>query len=374
MKEYSLKQKISALLTKSIQNLPVKHEGNTFEISVGDTVITITLKNKEADIRINNTQDLQVLNFEAGEEKFFTGQKGLFKILEGCLKQISDKRSFGQLLSSWKSNVNSILEEKRQQLNEHRIQEKIAFAYPEATLAVPEIELGYEHFLNKVQDEMLAVFQSMGYTPVYERELEDEYHNFEALNIDAGHPAREDHDSFYVGEGQLLRTHTSTAQIRNLEKLVQAGGSPPIAIVSPGVCYRRDAVDATHFPVFRQMEGLVVDKNIGFADLKGTLIEWAKAMFGSETKIRLRPDYFPFTEPSAELSVSSPEFLGGRWIELLGCGMVHPQVLRNVGLDPEIWRGFAFGTGVERIAMIRYGINDIRLFTENDIRFLKQSL
>ena len=357
---------------KTIEKLPLKKEGDTFIIKTGDEDIRIVFGEKTATItRGEKKQEVQL---DLGAEKFFTAQKGLFRSLESHLKEITDKKTYGQLLSAWKKEVDGLIALQENAAKEQVLKEKLEQRRPETTAAPLVFEPGYEHYLNKVRQEMLAVFQSMGYTLFEERELEDEFHNFEALNIGPEHPAREDHDSFYVGEGHLMRTHTSCAQIRGLEKMLREGGQPPIALVSPGLCYRRDAVDATHFPSFRQMEGLVVDKNVTFADLKGTLLSWAKAMFGSDTSIRLRPDYFPFTEPSAELSVSSPHLLGGRWIELLGCGMVHPNVFRNVGLDPEVWSGFAFGTGIERIAMIRYGIKDIRLFFENDVRFLKQSL
>ncbi|MGL4561188.1 MAG: phenylalanine--tRNA ligase subunit alpha [Brevinema sp.] len=352
--------------------IPISYQDTKCTLSIGIENIIILFEEEECLILHNNYT--KTIPYTLGEEKFFTGQKGLFKNLEPLMKNIEDKKSFGQVLSAWKKSVDEMIIAKENAKNQEILQKKLSTGYTEPSLGISSLDIGYEHFLNKVRDEMLAVFRAMGYTAVEERELEDEYHNFEALNIDADHPAREDQDSFYVGDKHLMRTHTSSSQIRVLEQMIKNGQEPPLAIVCPGVCYRRDAVDATHFPIFRQMEGLVVDKNVTFADLKGTLLEWAKAMFGSETKIRLRPDYFPFTEPSAELSVSSPHLLEGRWVELLGCGMVHPQVFKNIGLDPEIWKGFAFGTGVERIAMMRYGIKDIRMFSDNDIRFLKQSL
>lgn len=366
-----MKDQIKVFFQKTIEKLPLKKEGDAFVIKTGDEDIRIAFEDKKAVItRGGKVQEVQL---DLGAEKFFTAQKGLFRQLELHLKDIADKKTYGQMLSAWKRETEALIALQQQAAKERVLKEKLENSLAESTMASFPLQPGYEHHLNKVRDEMLSVFQAMGYALVEERELEDEFHNFEALNIDAEHPAREDHDSFYVGEGLLMRTHTSCSQIRTLEKLVQSGGAPPIAVVSPGVCYRRDAVDATHFPSFRQMEGMVVDKNLTFADLKGTLLDWAKAMFGSDTAIRLRPDYFPFTEPSAELSVSSPHLLGGRWVELLGCGMIHPKVFRNVGLDPEVWTGFAFGTGIERIAMMRYGIKDIRLFGENDLRFLKQS-
>lgn len=367
-----MKEQIKEFFQKTIEKLPLKKEGDAYIVKTGGEDIRIVFEEKRA--LITRGGKVQEVSLELGAEKFFTAQKGLFRQLELHLKEITDKKAYGQMLSAWKKEAEALIAMQQEAAKAQILQEKIEQSLAESTAAFAPMQPGYEHYLNKVRDEMLSVFKSMGYSLVEERELEDEFHNFEALNIDAEHPAREDHDSFYVGKGLLMRTHTSCSQIRSLEKLVQAGGSPPIAVVSPGVCYRRDAIDATHFPSFRQMEGMVVDKNLTFADLKGTLLDWAKAMFGSDTRIRLRPDYFPFTEPSAELSVSSPHLLGGRWVELLGCGMMHPKVLRTVGLDPEIWTGFAFGTGIERIAMMRYGIKDIRLFWENDLRFLKQSV
>ncbi len=222
---------------------------------------------------------------------------------------------------------------------------------------------------------MVNIFKSMGYSVADGPELEEEYYNFDMLNIPPHHPARDDHDSFYVMPGMLLRTHTSPVQIRTMKCF-----KPPIAIVVPGRCYRRDATDATHSHTFHQMEGLVVDKGISFADLKGTLLLWAKMMFGEETQIRLRPDFFPFTEPSAELAVTCPVCKGKKcnvckhtgWVELMGCGMVDPIVLENCGIDSEVYSGFAFGLGVERVAMTVYGISDIRQFFENDLRLLEQ--
>ncbi|MGL4677017.1 MAG: phenylalanine--tRNA ligase subunit alpha [Brevinema sp.] len=365
-----MKERIKQFVDTTLSQLPVQN--SPFEIKIPSYNIIMNFTETECILSIG--ANTKTITYDLGEEKFFTAQKGLFKSLEPIIKQIADKKAFGQFLSIWKANVEKVLQQRQESHQAQELQQKLSYGYLDPSLGNQKLKLGYEHFLNKVRDEMLTIFRAMGYTLVEERELEDEYHNFEALNIEADHPAREDHDSFYVGKHHLLRTHTSTSQIRSLEKMIQRGGEPPLAIVCPGVCYRRDAVDATHFPIFRQMEGLVIDKNVRFSDLKGTLLDWAKAMFGSDTKIRLRPDYFPFTEPSAELSVSSPELLGGRWVELLGCGMVHPQVFRNVGLDPEVWKGFAFGTGIERITMMRYGIKDIRLFIENDLRFLKQSL
>ncbi len=234
--------------------------------------------------------------------------------------------------------------------------------------------LGSRHPLTKVHDEIVAIFVGLGFSVAEGPEVEDDYHNFEALNIPKDHPARDMQDTFYISEDMLLRTHTSPVQIR-----VMQARRPPVRIIVPGRVYRRDA-DITHSPMFHQVEGLAVDRNISMGDLKGMLELFARQMFGPRSKIRFRPSFFPFTEPSAEVDVLC--FLcGGRgcrvckqsgWLEILGSGMVHPQVLRNVGYDPEEVTGWAFGMGIERIAMLKYGVDDIRLFFENDLRFLRQ--
>jgi len=222
---------------------------------------------------------------------------------------------------------------------------------------------GSLHPITLALQEIESVFTRMGYKVVEGPEVEHDFYNFEALNIPRDHPARDIQDTLYLGGDWLLRTHTSPVQIRTMQ-----AQEPPLAIIVPGRVYRRDTPDATHTPSFVQCEGLVVDKNITMADLKGTLDHFAKALFGSQTKTRLRPGYFPFTEPSAEMDANS----GSGWIEMLGCGMVHPAVFEAVGYDPEVWQGFAFGMGVDRIAALRYGIEDIRIFYENDTRFLRQ--
>jgi phenylalanyl-tRNA synthetase alpha chain len=233
---------------------------------------------------------------------------------------------------------------------------------------------GTRHPLTNVQDEIIAIFVGLGFSVAEGPEVEDDYHNFEALNIPRDHPARDMQDTFYLSEDTLLRTHTSPVQIRTMQTQ-----RPPVRIICPGRVYRRDA-DLTHSPMFHQVEGLAVDRNISMADLKGTLELFAREMFGPRSKIRFRPSFFPFTEPSAEVDVLC--FLCGGagcrvckqsgWLEILGSGMVHPQVLRNVGYDPEEVTGWAFGMGIERIAMLKYGVDDIRLFFEDDVRFLRQ--
>jgi phenylalanyl-tRNA synthetase alpha chain len=241
---------------------------------------------------------------------------------------------------------------------------------------------GNRHPLNIVLDEIKQIFTSMGYTMVYGPEVEQTKYVFDLLNTFEGHPARDEQDTFYIDEATILRTQTSSVQIRTMEKV-----KPPIAIISPGRVYRRDEVDATHSPIFHQCEGLVVDKGITFADLKGTLEIFFKRLYGDDIKLRFRPHNFPYTEPSAEVDLScfkcggDSALSGGEycsfcknegWIEMLGCGMVHPQVLRNCGIDPEEYNGFAFGMGIDRIAMMRYEIDDLRLMYENDMRFLRQ--
>jgi phenylalanyl-tRNA synthetase alpha chain len=233
---------------------------------------------------------------------------------------------------------------------------------------------GSLHPLTQVQDEIVRIFVGLGFSVAEGPEIEDDYHNFEALNIPRDHPARDMQDTFYLGEDTLLRTHTSPVQIRTMQ-----AQRPPVRVICPGRVYRRDA-DLTHSPMFHQVEGLAVDRSISMGDLKGTLELFAREMFGPRSKIRFRPSFFPFTEPSAEVDVLC--FLcGGEgcrvckqsgWLEILGSGMVHPQVLKNVGYDPEEVTGWAFGMGVERVAMLKYGIDDIRLFFENDLRFLRQ--
>lgn len=229
--------------------------------------------------------------------------------------------------------------------------------------------------MNLVLEEITEIFLGMGYKIADGPEIETDYYNFEALNIPKDHPARDEQDTFYINQDFMLRTATSPIQVRVMEKQ-----KPPVRIICPGKVYRSDAVDATHSPVFHQIEGLVVDKNITFSDLKGVLEVFAKELFGDKVNVRFRPHFFPFTEPSAEMDVSCV-VCGGKgcnvckgsgWTEILGCGMVHPNVLRMAGIDPEEYTGFAFGMGLERLAMSKYGIKDLRLFVENDIRFLKQ--
>ncbi len=238
-----------------------------------------------------------------------------------------------------------------------------AAAPADVTLPGRPVGRGSLHPITQTLLEIESVFSRMGYQIVEGPEVEHDWYNFEALNIPRDHPARDIQDTLYLNDDWLLRTHTSPVQIRTMERQ-----EPPLAIIVPGRVYRRDTPDATHTPSFVQCEGLVVDRNITMADLKGTLDHFAKALLGSQTRTRLRPGYFPFTEPSAELDANA----GSGWIEMLGCGMVHPAVFEAVGYDPQVWQGFAFGMGIDRIAALRHGIDDIRVFYENDVRFLRQ--
>ncbi len=308
--------------------------------------------------------------------KYF-GKKGALKRVLGQLGKLSvdARKEMGEFTNRIKSEMTDLLDQAHLEIEKAKKAARLQVGV--ADISAPQIKYpqGFYHPLTLVRNRMIEIFQTMGFALAEGPELEEEFYNFDALNIPTHHPARDDHDSFYIKSGWLMRTHTSPVQIRTMKSQ-----TPPIAIVVPGRCFRRDAVDATHSHTFHQMEGLVVDKGLSFADLKGTLQTWAKLMFGEKTRIRMRPDFFPFTEPSAELAVSChvcggkgcPVCKGSGWIEIAGCGMVDPQVLKNVDLDPEKISGFAFGMGLERIAMKLYGIADIRQFFENDMRLLEQ--
>jgi len=317
------------------------------------------------------------------------GPHGKFTALMKQLGTLSkeEKPAAGKLINAAKVELEAALAERRSEL-------ELAAALPKepADFSAPgrRRALGKLHPLTQVTEDIVRAFRKLGFAVADGPEIEDEYHCFDALNTPADHPARDSQDTFYLaspspagageggaaapGEGRgekpfLLRTHTSSVQIR-----VMKSQPPPVRIIVPGRVYRRDNADATHNPTFQQIEGLYVDKNVTVSDLKGTVEFVFKELLGEETKIRFRPHYFSYTEPSFEIDFSNAlvKKLGKDWLEIAGCGMVHPQVFENVGYDPEIWTGWAFGFGIERIAMIRYGINDIRLFYENDIRFLKQ--
>ena len=287
----------------------------------------------------------------------------------------ADKPEIGKLANRAFTALREALEARRDEL-EHAAEDALAETDAvDVTLPGRRPRPGSLHPLTLVEGRIVDVFTRMGYRVAEGPEIEDEWHNFEALNIPADHPARTMKDSLYVDvPGLLLRTETSAVQIRTMETQ-----RPPIAIVAPGRVYRREAVDATHLSVFTQVEGLAVDEGISFADLRGTLEAFAREMFGETVRVRLSPDYFPFVEPGCQVAVScfvcggeGCRVCGNGWIELLGAGMVHPKVLENCGIDPERYTGFAFGLGIERVAMVRYGIRDMRMFVEGDVRFLEQ--
>jgi len=297
----------------------------------------------------------------------YLGSKGKLKQAMGWLKEASkeEKPQLGQGLNQLKNELQAAYDEKKQALGAARQQA----TGPRIDVTEPGLppRLGRVHVLTQVIDELTEIFGRMGFDLAVGPEVEDEWHNFEGLNIPLEHPARDPLDNFYIDDQHLLRTQTSTVQIRVMEST-----PPPVRVVSVGRVYRPDTHDATHSSMFHQVEGLYVDQGVSMRDLKTTLMEFAHAMFGPEAEVRLRPSYFPFTEPSAELDIKMQVRGTYDWVELGGCGMVDPNVFKAVGYDPEQWTGFAFGLGIERIAMRRYGIEDIRWFYENDVRFLRQ--
>lgn len=307
----------------------------------------------------------------------YLGKKGeLTSVLRGMGSLSSEERPVvGQLANEVRVTLEARMDEVRNELVRKERSQKLEKEVIDVTMPGKRKVLGKKHPLSIVLDEIKEVFIGMGYEIAEGPEVELDYYNFEALNIPKNHPARDVQDTFYINENMLLRTQTSPVQIRVMENK-----KPPIKIICPGRVYRSDAVDATHSPIFNQVEGLVVDKGVTMGDLIGTLKVFAKSLFGEKTDIRLRPHHFPFTEPSAEVDVSCWTCGGSGcrvcknegWIEILGAGMVHPKVLEVCGIDPEVYSGFAFGLGVERTAMGRFNIDDLRLLYENDIRFLRQ--
>ena len=307
----------------------------------------------------------------------YLGKKGeLTAVLRGMGSLSAEERPvIGQLANEVRAEIEAAIEERTVELRAKALEEQLKSEKLDVTMPGRAPEVGHVHPLTLVQRDLEDIFIGMGYAIAEGPEVEYDYYNFQALNIPETHPSRDTQDTFYITDSILLRSQTSPVQARVME--VQ---KPPIRIISPGRVYRSDAMDSTHSPLFHQLEGLVVDKGITMADLRATLSTFAQAMFGEQTKIRFRPHHFPFTEPSAEVDVSCFA-CGGKgcrlckgegWIEILGAGMVHPNVLRNCGIDPEVYSGFAFGLGVERIAMLKYHIDDIRLLYENDVRFLSQ--
>lgn len=307
----------------------------------------------------------------------YLGKKGeLTAVLKGMGALSAEERpQIGALANEIRTYIEQELDNKKSQISKELTRQRLEKEVIDVTMPGKKQPTGSLHPLTKVLDDIKDIAVGMGFEIAEGPEVELDYYNFEALNIPKNHPARDTQDTFYVSDNVVLRTQTSPMQIRVMENK-----KPPIRIIAPGRVYRSDAVDATHSPVFHQIEGLVVDKGITMADLKGTLEAFIKSLYGQNSKIRFRPHHFPFTEPSAEVDIAC-FVCGGEgcrvckgegWIEILGCGMVHPKVLKTCGIDPEVYSGFAFGFGLERITMGRYDIDDLRLFFENDVRFLKQ--
>ena len=317
--------------------------------------------------------ELKAANDPAGLEQCkgtWLGPHGKFTAL---MKQLGglpreERPAAGKAINQAKVELETVLSERRRDLE---LKAALPAERTDFTLPGRRRPLGWLHPLTQVTEEIVRSFRKIGFAVADGPEVESEYYCFDALNTPEDHPARDTQDTFYLNgaDGQLLRTHTSSVQIRLMKKQ-----APPVRIVAPGRVYRRDTPDATHNPTFHQIEGLYVDREVTVGDLKGTVEYVFRQLLGDETRIRFRPHYFSYTEPSFEIDFSNTltKRMGKEWLEIAGCGMVHPQVFENVGYDPEIWTGWAFGFGIERVAMIRYGIHDIRLFYENDVRFLRQ--
>ncbi len=303
-------------------------------------------------------------------ERAFVGKKGELTLKKKSLGglEADERRAAGQALNEALEQVSTAVDKRRVALAAVAETAQLQSERLDLTETLSAIERGHLHLVTQARDRLEDVFVGMGFTVAEGPEVESAWYNFEALNIPEWHPARGSFDTIFVDLGEaeevMLRSHTSPVQIRTMENK-----EPPIYIVAPGRTFRTDTADATHLPAFNQIEGLVIDKGIGLGDLSGTIDSFVKAFFGHEVKTRLRPSYFPFTEPSAEFDISTPS---GDWLELGGCGVVHPKVLQNCGIDPEIWQGFAFGFGIDRLAVMRYQLDDIRELVNNDVRFLNQ--
>ena len=330
--------------------------------------------NKQVLEQLEASKDLNDLNRIRVE---VLGKKGQLTDLLKSMKDVApqDRPKVGQMVNEARASIEAAMEARKRRMEEALLDLKLKSEVIDVTLPAKKSRLGHSHPNTIALKEAERIFVGMGYQVVEGPEVERDYYNFEALNIPADHPAKDEQDTFYISGDFLLRTQTSSVQVREMEK-----GHLPIKMISPGRVFRADEVDATHSPSFHQSEGLVIDQDITMSDLKGTLAEFAREIFGEDTKVKFRPHHFPFTEPSAEMDVSCFK-CGGKgcrfckgegWIEILGCGMVHPHVLEMSGIDPEKYTGFAFGVGLERIALLKYEIDDMRLLYENDIRFLNQ--
>lgn len=330
--------------------------------------------NKQVLEQLEASKDLNDLNRIRVE---VLGKKGQLTDLLKSMRDVApqDRPKVGQMVNEARASIEAAMEARKRRMEEALLDLKLKSEVIDVTLPAKKSRLGHSHPNTIALKEAERIFVGMGYQVVEGPEVERDYYNFEALNIPADHPAKDEQDTFYISGDFLLRTQTSSVQVREMEK-----GHLPIKMISPGRVFRADEVDATHSPSFHQIEGLVIDQDITMSDLKGTLAEFAREIFGEDTKVKFRPHHFPFTEPSAEMDVSCFK-CGGKgcrfckgegWIEILGCGMVHPHVLEMSGIDPEKYTGFAFGVGLERIALLKYEIDDMRLLYENDIRFLNQ--
>lgn len=316
----------------------------------------------EAEEQIDAAQDVTVLDAVRVE---FMGKKGrMTELLKGLGKLSNEERpAAGQKINQAKQKIQQLIHARGQVLQAQELNKKLAGETIDVTLPGRGQARGGLHPVTRTINRIESFFNELGFSVKTGPEVEDGFHNFDALNIPANHPARADHDTFYFNPDVMLRTQTSGVQIRTMEV-----EQPPLRIISPGRVYRND-YDQTHTPMFHQVEGLMIDKNVSFAELKGILHDFLNNFFEQDLQVRFRPSYFPFTEPSAEVDVMGKN---GKWLEVLGCGMVHPNVLKAVNIDPEVYTGFAFGMGVERLTMLRYEVNDLRAFFENDLRFLKQ--
>jgi phenylalanyl-tRNA synthetase alpha chain len=331
----------------------------------------LTALRAEADEAIRTVTDAR------GLDEFrvrFLARKGSVAALFDRLKAVpaEERPALGKLLNELRTSVQQMLDEKSAAIAAHGAPGPAA---PDLTLPGRRGVIGTKHPLTQTLDEIKAIFVSMGFGIADGPEIEDDHHNFEALNFPPDHPARDMQDTFFLSKGALLRTHTSPVQVRVMEE-----HQPPLRVIMPGKVYRNEAISARSYCMFHQVEGLCVDRGVTFADLKGTLIEFITRYYGAGLKFRFRPTFFPFTEPSADIYISC-FICGGKgcrlckqsgWLEILGCGMVDPNVFRSVGYDPEVYTGYAFGMGIDRVAMLRHGIDDIRLFFDNDVRFLNQ--
>jgi len=316
----------------------------------------------EAEEQINAAGDVNILDAVRVD---FMGKKGrMTELLKGLGKLSNDERpAAGQKINQAKQKIQQLIHARGTLLQTQELNQKLAGEMIDVTLPGRGQSRGGLHPVTRTINRIESFFNELGFSVKTGPEVEDGFHNFDALNIPANHPARADHDTFYFNPDVMLRTQTSGVQIRTMEV-----EQPPLRIISPGRVYRND-YDQTHTPMFHQVEGLMVDKNVSFAELKGILHDFLNNFFEQDLQVRFRPSYFPFTEPSAEVDVMGKN---GKWLEVLGCGMVHPNVLKAVNIDPEVYTGFAFGMGVERLTMLRYEVNDLRAFFENDLRFLKQ--